>query len=205
MEFIQLSADVRTDSGKGAARKLRQVGRMPAVLYGKGVDSVMLTVDIHELETAIRKNRGGQLFFNLEIKNGETQSRPVMLKELQTETLRGDYIHADFYEVSMDRKIWVSVPVTTTGKCKGVEMGGMLQIIRYELDVLCLPDAIPPAIGIDVTDLDIGDSVHIQDISMEGVEFDSDVNFTVLTVLGKETASDETEAGGMEGEGAEDA
>ena len=84
----------------------------------------------------------------------------------------------------MDRKIRVRVPVTTRGKSNGVEMGGMLQIIRRELEVLCLPDDIPEVIEIDITELDMGESVHVEDIPLEGdVEIPHEVNFTVLTIL----------------------
>ena len=107
-----------------------------------------------------------------------------MIKNVQMHPVTRHMIHADFYEIAMDRKIRAMAPVTVTGKCIGVENGGMLQIIRRELEVLCFPNQMPEEIEIDITDLDMGDSVHIQDIvTEEGIEFPHDVNFTVLTIL----------------------
>jgi large subunit ribosomal protein L25 len=89
----------------------------------------------------------------------------------------------DFFEIDMNRKIKIKVPVVTKGKSKGVELGGTLQIIRRELEVLCLPLEIPKSFEIDITDLDIGDSVHVKSIPLgNNIEIPSDVNFTVLTI-----------------------
>jgi large subunit ribosomal protein L25 len=105
-------------------------------------------------------------------------------------------LHLDFYEVTMDQKIKVMVPVVTTGKSVGVEMGGMLQIIRRELEVFCLPDRIPENITIDITDLDIGDSVHVEAVQLEGdIEIPSEVNFTILTILSTKAEEEEVEEG----------
>ena len=94
----------------------------------------------------------------------------------------------------MDRKIKVKIPVAIKGKSKGVELGGMLQIVRRELEVLCLPAEIPDDIEIDVTDLDIGDSIHIRDISLEGdVEFPDDANLTLVTILSPKIEEEELE------------
>ncbi|MFC1829186.1 50S ribosomal protein L25, partial [Thermodesulfobacteriota bacterium] len=95
-----------------------------------------------------------------------------------------NFLHVDFYEISMDRKITVKIPVVVSGKSTGVEVGGTLQIIRHELEILCLPSEIPESIDIDVTGLDIGDSVHLDDISLEGaIEFPEEENVTVVTIL----------------------
>ena len=117
-----------------------------------------------------------------------------MVKELQRHPVTLDFLHVDFYEVDMKRKIKVSVSVIPTGKSVGVERGGLLQIIRRELEVLCLPGKIPESIEIDVTDLDIGDSVHVEEISADkDVEIPADVNFTVLTVITPKTEEEEIE------------
>jgi large subunit ribosomal protein L25 len=114
----------------------------------------------------------------------------------------GSPLHIDFYEIDMARKISVKVPVTTTGKSVGVERGGLLQIIRRELEVYCLPGNIPEMITIDITDLEIGASVHVQDIEPEGdVEIPTEVNFTVLTVISPKVEEKEEEEELEEGEG----
>jgi large subunit ribosomal protein L25 len=128
--------------------------------------------------------------------------RTAMLKELQRHPVSGNFIHADFYEVAMDRKINVMIPIVTVGQSKGVELGGMLQIIRHEVEAFCIPSNIPEVIEIDITDLDIGESVHVEDIELEGdVEILHDVNFTILTVLSIRKAEEEEGEEGEETEG----
>ena len=185
MELIELKTNKRTATGNGPARRLRQSGRIPAVYYGPNTEPVLLSVNKNDLEQVLKKGGIGQVMLNLVIqKNGETLNMPAMIKELQTHPVSRNFIHVDFYEIKMDRKITVKVPVTTTGVAKGGELGGILQIVRRELEVECLPLAVPESIVIDVTDLDIGDSVHVGKISLEGeIEILEDDNRTVVTIL----------------------
>jgi large subunit ribosomal protein L25 len=185
LELIELKTNKRTATGNGPARRLRQSGRIPAVYYGPNTEPVLLSVNKNDLEQVLKKGGIGQVMLNLVIqKNGETLNMPAMIKELQTHPVSRNFIHVDFYEIKMDRKITVKVPVTTTGVAKGVELGGILQIVRRELEVECLPLAVPESIVIDVTDLDIGDSVHVGKISLEGeIEILEDDNRTVVTIL----------------------
>jgi large subunit ribosomal protein L25 len=206
LELIELKTNIRTNTGNGPARRLRQKGRIPAVLYGPGTESVLLSVNSSDIDKILKKGRIGQALLNLVIpNNGETTTKTVMVKELQLHPVSRNYLHMDFYEVAMDRKIIVNVPVVTTGKAKGVEIGGILQIIRRELEVQCLPLNVPESIEIDITDLDIGDSIHVSDISRQNeVEFLDDENFTVVTIVSPkieeaveavEEAEEEGEAG----------
>ena len=184
MEQIDLKAQVRKKTGKGSARTLRREGRVPAVLYGQKTESIMLSIDIREFEKIVKKANVGSLLLNLQIQNGKTLTRPAMIKELQTNPVTGAYIHVDFYEIDMQRKIRVSVPVVARGKSVGVENGGLLQIVRRELELFCLPTAIPRAIEVDVTDLEIGDAIHIEEIALPAeVELQEEADFTVVTVL----------------------
>lgn len=171
--------------GNGPARRLRQTGQIPAVLYGPKTESVLLSVNKNDLDLVLKKGRSGQIILNLVIQNnGETYTRPAMIKELQVHPVSRNYLHIDFYEIDMDRKITVGVQVVITGTSVGVERGGILQIIRRELEVKCLPFEVPESIEIDVTDLDMGDSVHVKDISLDGeVEFLGESNLTVVTIL----------------------
>jgi large subunit ribosomal protein L25 len=171
--------------GNGPARRLRHTGQIPAVLYGPKTESVLLSVNKSDLDLVLKKGRSGQIILNLVIQNnGETYTRPAMIKELQVHPVSRNYLHIDFYEIDMDRKITVGVRVVTTGKSVGVERGGILQIIRRELEVECLPFEVPESIVIDITDLDMGDSVHVEDISLDGdVEFLGESNLTVVTIL----------------------
>jgi large subunit ribosomal protein L25 len=163
---------------------LRQSGQLPAVLYGPGAETVLLSVNISDFDQVLKKSGASQLLLNLVIQDSETYTRSAMVKELQTHPVSRDFLHVDFYEIAMDRKIRVKVPIVTTGMAKGVELGGVLQIIRREIEVLCLPFEVPESFEIDVADLDIGDSIHVRDISQEGeIEFLEDENFTVVTLL----------------------
>ena len=203
MDIIELKADFRTTRGNSPARALRRSGRIPAVLYGPNMDPISLSVDATEMERALKQGGGRQPLFKIAVTNDEKPARTVMIKELQSHPLSRSLIHADFYEVAMDRKIRVMVPVVTQGKSIGVEMGGMLQIIRRELEVLCLPMQIPGAIELDITDLNVGEAIHVEDIQLEGdVEIPHDVNFTVVTILSsrKDEGADEEDEEGEEGE-----
>ena len=183
MELLELNALVRKTVGNGPARALRREGRFPAVLYGPQTDSVLLSVNVKEFELTLKQGKSGQVLVNLVIQNGERITQPVMLKELQSHPISGVFLHADFLQISMDRKINVMVPITTRGKSAGVELGGLLQLIRRQLEVSCLPHLVPETIEIDIADLTIGDSLHVNEIQTEDdIEILADANFTVLTI-----------------------
>lgn len=183
MELHDLKANVRTNAGKGSSRALRREDKIPGILYGPSSDSVSLSLNIKEMQNILKKGRSSQLLVNLIVINGETYSKPVIVKELQFDPLSKELLHVDFFEISMDRKIKVKVPVETEGKAVGVEAGGILQVVRRELEILCYPNQILNSIVLDVTNLEIGDSIHVKDISIdEGIDIVSEVNFTVLTI-----------------------
>lgn len=205
MDLIELKTKVRTTTGNGPARRLRMSGQIPAVLYGPKTEPVLLSVNKSDLELVFKKGGIGQVILNLVIQqNGKTVTRPAMIKELQTHPVSRNFIHVDFYEIKMDQKITAKIPVITTGKAKGVELGGILQIIRRELDVKCLPLEVPESIEIDITDLDIGDSIHVGKIQLEGeIEFLEDDNYTVVTVLSPKIEEEPEEEEEVEEEEAE--
>ena len=206
MEQIELKVKIRTSVGNGPARVLRRDGKIPAVFYGPKTEPILLAVDIKDMEKILKQGSMGQALLNLVIQNGKAITKPAMIKELQAHPVSGKFLHVDFYEIDMTRKIRVGVPVVIVGKCKGVESGGLPQIVRRELEVLCLPTQIPETIEVDVTDLDVGDSVHVEEIQLEGdVEIPADVNFTVITVLSpKVEAEPEAEEEELEEEAAEE-
>ena len=208
MELIELKTKIRTTTGNGPARRLRMSGQIPAVVYGPKTEPVLLSVNKSDLELLFKKGGIGQVVLNLVIqKNGETLTMPAMIKELQTHPVSRNFIHIDFYEIKMDQKITAKIPVVTTGIAKGVELGGILQIIRRELEVECLPLEVPESIEIDISDLDIGDSIHVGKISLEGeIEILEDDNYTVVTMLSpklEEEEPEEEEEEEIEGEEAE--
>lgn len=174
---------------------MRRSKTIPAVIYGPNMDPMALCLDTIEFDRIIRDRGTSGVFLNLQIQGDETKSKVVMLKDLQMDTYGIEYLHADFHQIDMDTLVTVSVPVEVVGISKGVkEGGGMIQIIRRELEVVCKPAATPERIVIDVTDLDIGDAVHVDEIDLdEGVQIPHDVNFTVITVVPPDAAEDEEE------------
>jgi len=195
LELIEIKTKIRTTTGNGPARRLRMSGQIPAVLYGPKTDSVLLSVNKGDLELLFKEGGIGQVVLNLVIqKNGETTTRPAMIKELQTHPVSRNFIHIDFYEIKMDQKITAKIPVVTTGTAKGVELGGIVQIIRRELEVECLPLEVPESIEIDISDLDIGDSIHVGKIHLEGgIEFLEEDDYTVVTVVSPKMEEEEPE------------
>jgi large subunit ribosomal protein L25 len=193
LEILNLKAIQRKAVGNGPSRVLRREGKIPAVLYGPKTEAMKLTIDKLDLEPILKSGAVTQKLLKLEIE-GVDGKHNVMVKEMQKHPVSQQLLHLDLYEVTMDHKLKVMVPVVTTGKSVGVEMGGMLQIIRRELEVLTLPGQIPENISVDITDLDIGDSFHVQDLQLEGdVEIPADVNFTILTVLAPKAEEEEVE------------
>lgn len=201
MELLELNADIRQKTGNGPARGLRRAGKIPAILYGPGTTPVPISIDVKGFELALKKSktRMRQSVFNLAIQGETTTNRCAMVKELQRHPLTGAFLHADFYEIAMDRKVNVKVPVVAKGIAKGIDLGGMLQVIRREIELRCFPNEIPESVEIDVTELNVGDAIHIKDLKLEGnVEITEDADFTILTLLGKKGEKEET---AVEGEG----
>lgn len=205
MEKIELKTTIRETVGNGPARELRRNGLMPAILYGPKAEPIMLSVNIRELEQILKTSNVGQVLLNLVIQNGKEKSKTAMIKELQTQPISGDLLHVDFYEVAMDQKIKVSIPIITTGQSKGVELGGVLQMVRHEVEVFCYPNNIPESIEVDITDLDIGESLHIEEVSIdETIELADEANFTLVTVLSPKAAEEEEVEEEEEEEGVEE-
>ena len=184
MKQLELNATIRKTKGNGPARSLRREGRFPAVLYGPGTQPVMLSVNVRDFEQVVQKGNIRRTIFSLSIQNGSTVTKPAVIKELQTHPVSGQFLHVDFYEIDMNRKLRVMVPVVPKGKTKGEEFGGMLQIIEREIAVFCLPQEIPDSLEIDVSELGVGDALHVKDIALPGgVELPPGENYTVVTVI----------------------
>ena len=183
MEFVDLTVERRTGTGKSVARELRRRGQIPAIFYGDG-ESIALQADPKSLLRALGTESGENVILNLTIVNGEEFTRKAMVKEVQVDPVTGRPLHADFLGISMERPIEVEVPVEATGVAIGVkEKGGVLDQILRELRVRCLPGAIPDKITVDVSSLDIGDVLHVSDLPIpDGVECLTDREQTVVTV-----------------------
>ncbi len=195
MAQAELNVELRESTGKGVARKLRAEGKVPAVVYGKQVDPTPISVSPKELEAAISGEAGTNTLITLKGAAG-LEGKMVVLKDAELHPIRREVICADFHAINLQEKSSFMIPVNTVGTSAGQKMGGTLQLIRHELEVMCLPTAVPQHIDIDVTALEIGDTVHIEEVTApEGVELVFDVNFTVVTVVGHKAESDESEEG----------
>jgi large subunit ribosomal protein L25 len=199
MAQVELNVEVRDESGKGVARKLRAEGKIPAVVYGKNVDAQAIVVDSKALETALSGEAGWNTLLTL--KGGPAvDGKVVVLKDADFHPLRRDMICADFHAIDLQEKATFMVPVNVVGTSEGQKMGGSLQLIRKELEVTCLPADVPQAIDVDVAALQIGDTVHIEEVvAPEKTELVYDVNFTVITVVGHKPESEGDEEGAEEG------
>lgn len=194
MNLIELNATRRDTIGNSPARALRRKGQVPAVLYGRELKPTLLSISQQDLEKIVKKGNIGQMLLHIALEGDNSPAKAAMIKELQRHPLKGSFLHVDFYQVMMDRKIRVEVPVVTTGTAKGVADGGFLQIIQRKVDVLCFPDKIPETITIDITDLDVGDSIHVKDLPLSGdIEIPAEINYTVLTVLSQKAETPEVE------------
>ncbi|OAQ20580.1 50S ribosomal protein L25/general stress protein Ctc [Thermosulfurimonas dismutans] len=199
MKQVPFTVEVRKKTGKEMAKKLRRQGLIPAILYGPQTDPLPLAAKVNELKRILQRHRGESLIFNLTVvDNGNTSQRMALIKELQYHPVTDEIIHADFYEIRMDRPVEVDVPIKVVGKAKGVEKGGLLELIMREITVSCLPNQIPDSIEVDVTELDIGDTLHVRDLTPpEGMKFVEDPDEPVVTIIEVEAESE----GGEETEG----
>jgi len=195
-----LNVETRVRTGKGGSRKVRQDGLVPAVVYGKGVETLNLRLDPKALQQAVATEAGWNTLITLK-GDGAFDGLVVILKDMQIDAIRRNPTHVDFLAIDLEKTLAVMVPVQPVGKSQGEIEGGTLQLVRHEVEVYCLPTNIPTSIEIDVTALNIGEVVHIDEVSLpEGVESQNDVNFTVLTVVGRMAEEVEVDEEGEEGE-----
>jgi large subunit ribosomal protein L25 len=185
MHTVALSAQVRKTLGKGAARSLRGQSLVPAVLYGRDLESTLLTVSPGDLEKATSTASAENILIDLTITDGEsTRNQRAMIREIQVDPVKRTILHVDFLGISMDRQITVEVPVNLVGDPVGVAAGGMLQQVVRSVEISCLPDRIPDTLELDVSSLTMGHSLHVSDLRVpEGVELLSDPRLTIATVL----------------------
>lgn len=182
MAIAELAVETRTESGKGIARRLRSAGKFPAVRYGKQCGVTQYAVNRTEFDKLLQDGGAGGLVA-LDVDGaGQNDELLSIVKDIQRDPVSSKVIHVDFYGVRYGESIQVEVPLVFEGKAVGVVEGGLLQPVRRVLQVRCLPRAIPENIVIDVTALAIGDAIHVSDLEVEGVEFDTSIDFTIVTV-----------------------
>lgn len=205
MAALKITAETREGTGKGVARKLRQAGSIPAVLYGQGEEAVALALNGEEVKHVLAVAGATTSILDLELKSGKkSDSKTVLIKDIQMHPYKRTVLHMDLLEVAMDQEISVNVPLKLVGEAEGLKMGGIIELKRRNLEVLCLPTSIPDALPIDVSSLEIGDVVHVESIETpEGVKIPHDVNFTILTMVGPTVEEKPEEEEEIEGEEAE--
>ena len=162
MPEIVVAAQNRTETGKNVNRRLRTKGLIPGVLYAAAKKPVAVSVSPKEITTILRSKTGENTLFDLDLDGAR---RTVILKEFQVEPVKGSLLHADFYEVALDKKLHVNVHIEIVGTAVGVKVeGGVLDFITRELEVECLPKDIPEKITVDVSELSMGKHVRVADI-----------------------------------------
>lgn len=182
MANTTLSATVRSGAGKGVARKLRSAGQVPAVLYGHGDTPRPLAVDGHELEL-LMAGVGPNTIIRLELEGEGTQD--VLLRDVQMHPYRPEVLHVDFFHVHAGEKVHVKVPVRLTGNPVGVHTdGGILDQVLYDLEIECLPDAIPDVVEIDVSALGLGESVRVSEVPAGRYRVMNDADLPIASIVG---------------------
>lgn len=195
MSNSSLTVALRENSGKGGARKLRATGRIPGICYGAGSDNVSVAIDPKALTTLLAKSGAGMnTLIELSVEGGGLfDGKTVLVKDLQREPIHGVPLHADLYAVDLTQTIVVQVPVQVEGSPAGVRNdGGILDHSLREIELECLPTAIPSEIIVDVTDLELNQSLHVRDIALpEGVELRTDGDLSVVSVVMPAAAEEE--------------
>jgi large subunit ribosomal protein L25 len=180
-----LKATARTATGKGVARRLRGKEMLPAVVYGHKTAAIPLAIKLKNLQNLLGSGKSERKIFLLSIEgNGEPAEKTVMIKEIQVDPVNRCFLHVDFFEVAMDEEVTLSLPIRLTGTPAGVLVGGVLQQVKRELSIRCLPSQIPDSLEADVSSLAIGDSVHLKDMQLPpGIKIFDDLNTTIATML----------------------
>ena len=203
-----LDAKPRTELGKGPVRKMRREGRLPAVIYGQQ-DPISIQLDGLQASKLVQSLHGGERMVTLRISGGGDgggQEKAVLLREVQTTPTGNRLLHIDFHEIDTSKTVHVTVELRPEGSAVGVRLGGILQAVKHDIVVECLPSAIPEYIPVDVMELQIGDSLHVKDIVFpEGVTAVTDAEETIIVVAAPRV-EEEVEVEGEEGvEGVEEA
>ncbi len=193
MQVTKIAATLRTDHGKGASRRLRASGKLPAVAYKKGADAKHLVVSPTEIVDVLTSERGVNSVVQMDVSG---QTLQAMIRDYQYHPLSRKLLHADFIEVSDDEKVEVNIPLNLTGKAKGIVMGGVLRQVFRELPIRCVPSAIPTQVTHDISDLDVDHTLSVKELVLpEGVEVLLGEKRTVaLVAMDRRSKKEEEEA-----------
>jgi large subunit ribosomal protein L25 len=177
-----LKAEPRQDRGKSATRKMRAAGRTPAVVYGHGEETRLLTIDTHELDLLFRRVHWENTIIELDVA-GERGAVRTLVREVQSHAHKPFVFHVDFQQIHAGESVHVAIPIRLIGTAPGLKAGGIMMQAVTDLDIRCMPDNIPEFIEVDISGLEIGDAVHLSDITLpEGVEAEIDRDRTICSV-----------------------
>ena len=213
-ENATLKATLRSETGKGAARRMRREGRIPAVVYGRDEDTHSLSLDAHEFEMLVKQHSLDTTLIELHIEGGKKKNKVrTLVVEVQSHPYRPEVLHVDFQQIHAGERVTVEVPILLEGTAEGVREGGVLQHIMHVVEVECPVESIPESFSVDVSGLNIGDSIHLSELVVpEEAELLADLERTICTVAAPtvlELPEEEEEAeepelvGELEGEEAE--
>lgn len=204
MKEIPIVASPRRDTGKGAARRARREGKIPAVVYGPEVTPQPIEIDASDFRRAIKASGGESTIFNLQVDGKENK---VIVREMQRHPVTSQVTHVDLHAIAMNKPINIALPIHFVGTPYGVKTeGGVMQTTMRELDISCLPKDIPERFELDVSELKVGDAIHVSALSIPNVEILDDPQRTVVVIsaptVAKATAAEEA-AAAAEAEAAE--
>ncbi len=205
MKEVTLTATPRTSTGKGAARRVRMAGGIPAVVYGPEIEPFAISVDERAFHKAAKSVVGGSALIDLEV---DGKKNKVIIRDVQRDPVTSRIVHLDFHAVSMKKPIHISIPIRFVGTPRGVKTdGGIMQTTMREVEISCLPSKIPEHVEVDVTDLGIGDSIHVGDLSIPDAQILSEAQRTIVVISAptvmKATAAEEEAAAEEAAEAAE--
>jgi large subunit ribosomal protein L25 len=204
-ELLKLNVQERTELGKGPNRRLRATGMVPGIYYDATGVNIPVKVEMVPLQKAYAAVGNAQVFELVLERGGKTETMPALLWRVRNEPVKGVPEHVDFFGVDLTKEIKVAVHFELTGSSKGVKLGGVLEQYRDSIEVICKPMDIPESIVIDITEMDIMDSVHIEDVAFpEGVTPVFDENYAVLSVTAIQEEDEDEEGAEAVEEAAEE-
>jgi large subunit ribosomal protein L25 len=181
METTTLTADVRDETGKGAARRLRATGRVPGILYGHGMEPVKLSISGQDLLHLFHATAGSSVLVDLKVNGTAHLAIP---REIQRDHIHGRFVHIDFLAVRRDEKITLAVEVHEVGEAPGIRAGGVIEHHLREIEIECFPNDVPETIPADISSMEIGDLLRVSDIPVpEGVVFLTAADTPVISVI----------------------
>jgi large subunit ribosomal protein L25 len=183
MKDISLHAKTRDKKGTQAVKKLRNNGMIPAVVYGADEKTIPLELEEKTFLKLIRAGVSESVIITLKIDNDSSKDKKVLIREVQQDPVWGNILHIDFQRISMEKKITISVPVHLVGEAVGVSEGGILQPSIRELEIECLPGDIPERVEVNVSNLNIGDAIHVKDVQLEKVNVLTDPEGSLVSVV----------------------